>query len=49
MLAVLSEAIPFLRDSPDLTEGTRRGRVALDAEMTALRELIARVDGGSPG
>jgi DNA-binding MarR family transcriptional regulator len=26
-------------------EATRRGRRALDAEMTALRELIARVDG----
>jgi DNA-binding MarR family transcriptional regulator len=26
-------------------EATRRGRRALEAEMTALRELIARVDG----
>jgi DNA-binding MarR family transcriptional regulator len=29
-------------------QSTRRGRTALEAEMTALRELIARVDGGSP-
>lgn len=29
-------------------QSTRRGRAALEAEMTALRELIARVDGGSP-
>jgi DNA-binding MarR family transcriptional regulator len=28
-------------------QATRRGRAALDAEMTALRELIARVDGGA--
>ena len=30
-------------------QATRRGRAALDAEMTALRELIARVDGGPTG
>jgi DNA-binding MarR family transcriptional regulator len=30
-------------------QAARRGRAALDAEMTALRELIARVDGGSTG
>jgi DNA-binding MarR family transcriptional regulator len=30
-------------------QATRRGRAALDAEMMALRELIARVDGGSAG
>ena len=28
-------------------QATRRGRAALDAEMTALRELIARLDGGA--
>ena len=30
-------------------QATRRGRAALEAEVTALRELIARVDGGSAG
>jgi DNA-binding PadR family transcriptional regulator len=28
-------------------QATRQGRAALDAEMTALRELTARVDGGA--
>lgn len=28
-------------------QATRQGRAALDVEMTALRELIARVDGGA--